>query len=94
VSSPQGNDSKPADQGAVDGRKFRAGHLATFRVDDPVTGQQVTGHGLVLAVTGDYADLAVIGTAHVRAHVDQLVQAKLETVPNLLPQPEPAADGS
>lgn len=71
-------------------RRYRPGQVATFRVNDPTTGDEFTGHGLVLKVDGDQADVAVIGTAHVRVALDKLAPAKVDEVPNPLPAPAPA----
>lgn len=80
-----GGDSPTADTS----RRYRPGQVAKFRAVDPTTGDEFTGHGLVLKVDGDVADVAIIG-GHVRVEVDKLTAAKVDELPNPLPAPAPA----
>lgn len=81
-------------QAPQDRPRYRAGQVVAFHVQDPTSGDSITGHGLVLKVTGDVADLAILGAGHVQANVDALAPAKADDVHNPLPAPAPAGDDS
>lgn len=84
----------PADSPTADtSRRYRPGQLVEFRAVDPTSGDQFTGHGLVLRLDGEQADVAIV-TGHVRVPVEQLAGRKPDEVTNPLPAPAPAEDNS
>lgn len=91
----EGNTKMTEPTPAQDRPRYRAGQTVAYRVQDPITGGEIVGHGLVLKAHGDVVDLAQLGYGYVQAHVDVVSPAKVDDVPNPFPAPaEPAGDDS
>lgn len=84
----------PATEQPAPPRRYRPGQIITYRVRDSITGDDLSGHALVLKVNGDTVDLATLGVGHIQTHVDNVTPAKPEDVPNPLPAPVEDATGS
>lgn len=90
MTSPNNNPA-PSDQGDSQppARRVRAGQIVTFTHPDPITGRDLTGHGLVLTAAGpgETAVVAPLGVLHLQVLADNLAPVKAEDVPTPITQP-------
>lgn len=90
MTAPQQNDQQQA--GAPAKPRLRVGQVVTFSHPDPLGGDRVEGHGLVIRVPSDpagFVTVAPLSLLHLFVDPDNVAPAKAEAVPTLQ---EPAAD--